>query len=452
MADPINLDEVFKFKNYGAPLPSSVKDENYLETLADDISNYRPFSATVKDPSRNLKQGSLDWFAERAKCDVTASEFSAAAGRNYFKSRSELVQDKLTNSHFDGNEATRWGQENELNAIKWFEGETGHRVSPTGLWHHPMYKNIGGSPDGLIYGADGTLDYIIEVKCPYSKRDFERLPNYRKCPQQYRDQIQGLCEICCPRYGAILIVWTPKSQRVVTVERDEVYWKTELLPHLLLFVTDLERRRAKALPTVSCKAAEGQCDVTACEFITVCQRNIFKKRSQLLTQKVKQHKRKWTKQSLTYTKGLWNGKHRKYLRRPTRRDRKRKLSSGGHSRRTSRKSSSSRGSWKANRLDPTIWSRLPVELSSKILKMRHEILWSKVMQQLRSLVQMDRPHDKRQTRRTIPKTAVVRASTGPLVQTDPQIATEYIDGYNELHEEFCTNLMLYPFNNEGNFQ
>ena len=86
----INVDEVFKFKDYS----NADVRLNYMEHLSEDVKNYKPFSATVNDPTRNLKQGSLDWFAERAKCDVTASEFSAAAGRNYFKSRSELVQAK----------------------------------------------------------------------------------------------------------------------------------------------------------------------------------------------------------------------------------------------------------------------------------------------------------------------------------------------------------------------
>jgi len=69
------------------------------------------------------------------------------------------------------------------------------------------------------------------------------------------------------------------------------------------------------------------------------------------------------------------------------------------------------------------------------------------MRQLRCLVPMDRPHDKRQAARTVPKTAVVRAACGPLLQTRPAPGTDYQDSYNTLHEPFCTALVLHPYGN-----
>ena len=63
---------------------------------------------------------------------------------------------------FEGNDATRWGTENEPNALVAYSAHTGNLVEPTGLHVHKHADWLAGSPDGLI-GTEG----IVEAKCPY---------------------------------------------------------------------------------------------------------------------------------------------------------------------------------------------------------------------------------------------------------------------------------------------
>ncbi|KAL3926723.1 MAG: hypothetical protein SGPRY_003169 [Prymnesium sp.] len=47
---------------------------------------------------------------------------------------------------FKGNDATRWGKENEIDGIRAFERVTGFNVQATRLHTHPKYAWLAGSP------------------------------------------------------------------------------------------------------------------------------------------------------------------------------------------------------------------------------------------------------------------------------------------------------------------
>jgi len=79
-----------------------------------------------------------------------------------------------------------WGIENEPNARRAYELETGREVEEVGFIVPDETDAYGGSPDGLV-GEDG----LIEIKCPAP----ETLIAYHaagEMPVKYKPQVQGL--------------------------------------------------------------------------------------------------------------------------------------------------------------------------------------------------------------------------------------------------------------------
>jgi predicted phage-related endonuclease len=113
---------------------------------------------------------------------------------------------------FEGNEATKWGEENEPVALNVYAGATGLNVQQVGFVQHPTIAWIGGSPDGL------TDHRLVEIKCPFGQKVYEEVPSH------YMAQVQGLLEVT-EKPWADLAVWTPTKMRVFTIERSEKYWE-----------------------------------------------------------------------------------------------------------------------------------------------------------------------------------------------------------------------------------
>jgi hypothetical protein len=95
----------------------------------------------------------------------------AALGQVSYTSRPEALRRALGTDEFKGNPATEHGCNNEMNGVTDYQIMTGNLVEPTGLWLHPHYAWLAGSPDGLV-GEEG----MVEVKCPfYTRGDGARL-------------------------------------------------------------------------------------------------------------------------------------------------------------------------------------------------------------------------------------------------------------------------------------
>ena len=344
-----------------------------------------------------LTQGTEQWFSAREMMAITASEFSTACDRNYFKSSGQMLEEKVKKFRWGGNDATRYGQRNEPNAVKQFERDFSLEVIPTGLHVHSEFKNIGGSPDGLIDIDD--VKGLIEVKCPFKYSKTERVVHHRMCPRQYRDQIQGLLEIT-DRAFCYLIVWSPNDVCYVRVERDRDFWRTQMFPKIMSFVGDLEERRLQDEVSFSS-------DVTcfASEFEVICGRSPFKSRKCLIGEKIRKAKKK--------------AKKRKSL--PTKEKKKNK-------KQTRLSTSSKTGITFVSApfpvlplkrppklcfkdLDPRLWAGgLPAEVMATIYRLHHELLWSSVMRQLCRCIRVpDRPHDKRPYKRRYSKLDSVRS-------------------------------------------
>lgn len=155
-------------------------------------------------------QGTPEWFnARRGK--LTASRFGAAVGICQFCTRNKCLRE-MTGADpppAKAPEACIWGTKNEKNALKDYMTRTGNVVRTKGMYTHPDYDWIGGSPDGLV-GDDG----IIEIKCPFYK-----MKPHEQIPAHYYCQINGLMEIL-DRQWCDFVSWTPTSMKIYRVYRD----------------------------------------------------------------------------------------------------------------------------------------------------------------------------------------------------------------------------------------
>lgn len=199
-----------------------------------------------------LEQGSWDWLRARAG-HATASCFSdvlakiktgeAASRRNY---RMRLVTERLTDLPVETytNDAMRWGNEHEAEALAVLEERLGILVERIGFVTHPFVDWAGCSPDALL----GPLG-LAQVKCPYvSTNHVETLE--RGIPPEYVAQVQGEMWIT-GRDWSVYVSYDPRmpenlrlyTQRIL---RDELYIAA-LEKEVKLFLSEVAEKTAKLL-------------------------------------------------------------------------------------------------------------------------------------------------------------------------------------------------------------
>ena len=149
-----------------------------------------------------------------------------------------LKQEIYNTRPFGYIKATNWALDNEAKAIDQYTSETGRIVKPTGIWLFPS-GYMGASPDGLVYlnEHDHQPVGILQVKCPYTVRDFNFASekewhdqfsfldehNNMKKTNDYYHEAQGtmfaLNVLWCDFF-----IWTPRAHLCIRVPRDE-YWQ-----------------------------------------------------------------------------------------------------------------------------------------------------------------------------------------------------------------------------------
>ena len=197
-----------------------------------------------------LVQGTPAWFSAR-KGKLTASNFGAAAGVNPYCSRKKQLRLALGEERWKGDVAAcTWGTKNEKNAIKDYMIRTGNVVVSKGLFTHPDYEWLGGSPDGLV-GDRG----IIEVKCPFIvKKPHTTIPPYYYC------QVNGLMEIM-DKDWCDFISWTPTEMKIYRVYRDPALFQ-HLLEKYTTFYSYMKRGCAQ-IPNTSSREKNETLDAIA---------------------------------------------------------------------------------------------------------------------------------------------------------------------------------------------
>jgi len=139
-----------------------------------------------------MEQGTVEWFA--ARCGkVTASRVAdiiaktktgfSASRENYM---AQLVCERMTGKPAESfsNSAMQWGTDTEPFARAAYEAKVDVLVSEVGFITHPLIKDAGASPDGLV-GDFG----LVEIKCPNTSTHIQTLLD-QKVPEKYNTQMQ----------------------------------------------------------------------------------------------------------------------------------------------------------------------------------------------------------------------------------------------------------------------
>ena len=130
--------------------------------------------------------------------------------------------------------AVQWGVNNEEEAIKAFNVQTGKTVKDTGI-RFDSSGILGASPDGIV-----DDDTVLEAKCPYTERNLtieEAVKSSTFCLEKcetkqtgyalkkdhvYWHQVQGEMYFSRRKF-CYFVVWTTKDVAVLRIERDNTW-------------------------------------------------------------------------------------------------------------------------------------------------------------------------------------------------------------------------------------
>ena len=136
-------------------------------------------------------------------------------------------------SEFTGNIATEYGTLHEPIAIMDYINKTGNVIDEVGFIVHPDHDWLGASPDGLIESDNGEL-MVLEIKCPYSKRN-DLIPEFKSIYQQKHYYAQLQLEMACANVKkAHFYQWNKYVDSVEMVFFDNA-WFNDALPKLRAF-------------------------------------------------------------------------------------------------------------------------------------------------------------------------------------------------------------------------
>jgi len=171
-------------------------------------------------------QKSNEWLELRGKM-LTASDAATATGSNPYSSESEFILNKCGHRTFFGNEATQHGEKYEDEARdKWcaMTGEVSHEI---GLFPHPRYNWLGGSPDGITESGK-----LVEIKCPLKRKITPEVPHHYMPQLQLLMDILDLDEAVFIQYKPLELTWPGTEEFVVTHIPRDPNWMTENVPKM----------------------------------------------------------------------------------------------------------------------------------------------------------------------------------------------------------------------------
>jgi len=177
------------------------------------------------------EQRSEAWHQQRIG-KVSGSNIGAILGCDPFRKPRDVLRSMVRSYHkaeseFKGNIATEYGSKFELFAQADFELESGLDVTETGFHVHPEHDWLGASPDGLV----GT-DEVLEIKCPYGKRDSSEFKSFVDQPHYYAQmQIEMYCT---SRNRCYFYQWSSVGSMLEIVDFSQL-WIDENLPKLKAF-------------------------------------------------------------------------------------------------------------------------------------------------------------------------------------------------------------------------
>tara|TARA_X000001036_G_C20669640_1_gene801995 strand:- start:460 stop:1254 length:795 start_codon:yes stop_codon:yes gene_type:complete len=208
-------------------------------------------------------QKSEAWLNQR-KNYLTSSDAATALGINPYQNSTELLFSKCgMGKPFNGNDATRWGEKYEDEAIEMYCNSMGMVQNEFGLIplecvkrgpediYIPGSEFLAGSPDGVALEAENEENcdpVLLEVKCPKNRKI-----KMGHCPKYYVPQVQLNMYILNLR-RADFIEYKPSKNiegmtlNVVRYHRDDA-WLKENVPKLKEFWNTVLYYREKGIHT-----------------------------------------------------------------------------------------------------------------------------------------------------------------------------------------------------------
>lgn len=175
----------------------------------------------------DVAQGTLEWKQQRLG-KATASKIADIVARTktgWGASRAnyaaQIIAERLTGIPQETytNAAMQWGTDTEPKARENYSMLNGVTIKECGYIQHPIIKDSGASPDGLI-GKDG----LIEIKCPQTATHLEALLG-EPIDKKYLYQMQWQMS-CTDRKWCDFVSYDPRmpfelQMKVTKVDRDD---------------------------------------------------------------------------------------------------------------------------------------------------------------------------------------------------------------------------------------
>jgi putative phage-type endonuclease len=174
-------------------------------------------------------QRSAEWLELRGNM-LTASDAATAIGLNPYEKPEGLILKKCGYNKFDGNQATFHGNKYEDEARDIYCEKYGEVCHEIGLYPHPKYKWLGGSPDGITESGK-----LVEIKCPLKRKITPDVPVYYMPQIQLLLDILDLEEAVFIQYKPYDLTWPGPVEFCVTEVKRDREWFAQQLPVMEAF-------------------------------------------------------------------------------------------------------------------------------------------------------------------------------------------------------------------------
>ncbi|XP_067205374.1 uncharacterized protein [Linepithema humile] len=217
-------------------------EENYIEKLVENAERRQEIELETREQSECQL-----WHSLRRDM-LTASNFGTVCRMRPTTSCASTIKSILYPPHID-TAAMKYGRDREEIARIELAAKLNKKIEPCGLFIDYENPCLGATPDGLI-----DEDGLVEIKCPQSAENLTADEAVQKLPllkaifekkdndkmnrnHRFFYQVQGQLNITQRNY-CIFAIWTPKSLKIVVVNRDNDFWETKMLPFLTRFYYD----------------------------------------------------------------------------------------------------------------------------------------------------------------------------------------------------------------------
>lgn len=182
----------------------------------------------VSDKLIDPEQRTPDWYASRSG-KFTGSRFKDLLSRSkttndYLKARetllNQIIVERLYGTYIESGidgPALRWGREVEPFARQAYVIETGEHVTLASFVHHPIYKFVGVSPDGVVAGGKGGTEF----KCP--KDPTVHIARFEHgIEEEHVAQVQGCIWVCGAEWWD-WVSYDPRAPEHMRIYRERLY-------------------------------------------------------------------------------------------------------------------------------------------------------------------------------------------------------------------------------------